>query len=167
MSAASPSRRGSSPDRSASDTLLGNYDNPWFTQSGATGIAEDRLADVGPPAALLRAAVQLRRPERPEAVAPPRLRCVLGESVRGGTSSPIFTPEGTHHEQFDQFGMFHGSADGQLDPPAIPVRPLPTLTRSPTRVEHRAGGLNTWLIEEVEWSGRAATRTRAPHRPRR
>ena len=30
-------------------------------------------------------------------------------------NSPIFTPEGSHFEQFDQFGMFHVSADLELE----------------------------------------------------
>ena len=71
--------------------------------------------------------------------------------------SPIFSPEGSHHEQFDEFGLFHASADAQLDPPAINpsdaynddafARELASSTQP--------GELNTWLIEEVEWSGRA------------
>ena len=67
-----------------------------------------------------------------------------------GFLAPFFSPEGSHHEQIDQFGMFHASADRQVDPEAPAGQTylefLQSITQSP--------GLNTWLIEEVEWCTR-------------
>ena len=64
--------------------------------------------------------------------------------------SPVFTPEGSHHEQFDQFGMFHASADLEVDPVSPDGMTFEEYLVSITQF----GGLNTWLIEEVEWSTR-------------
>ena len=65
-------------------------------------------------------------------------------------------PGGRHHEQFDQFGMFHVSADLQVNPPATRERHLRRrrLRRTTSQYQDDAGGLKTWLIEEVDWSGR-------------
>jgi hypothetical protein len=67
-----------------------------------------------------------------------------------GFLAPFYSPEGSHHEQIDQFGMFHASADRQVDPEAPSgmtyLEFLQSITQSP--------GLNTWLIEEVEWCTR-------------
>ncbi len=68
-----------------------------------------------------------------------------------GSLSQFFSPEGSHHESFDQFGMFHASADLEVDsetPAGMPdyAAYLDSITQSP--------GLNTWLIEEVSWSTR-------------
>ena len=69
--------------------------------------------------------------------------------------SEIFSPEGGHHEQFDQFGMFHASADLELDPPLTPGDTYdPSAYDAYLAANTDAGGLTTWLIEEVEWSGR-------------
>jgi VCBS repeat protein len=81
----------------------------------------------------------------------------------GSTSyGSIFTPGGVNkHEQFDEWGMFHVSADRQVDPPDDLIGDGDYSDGD--RAEYEAflgsitqpGGLNTWLIEEVEWSGRA------------
>jgi hypothetical protein len=67
----------------------------------------------------------------------------------------IFTPEETHHERFDQFGMFHVSADVELEPPET-ENGLYDRQRYADYLaaQTNEGGLTTWLIEEVEWSGR-------------
>jgi hypothetical protein len=67
-----------------------------------------------------------------------------------GFLAPYFSPEGSHHEKFDQFGMFHASADRQVDPEAPEGMTYQEFLQSITQT----GGLNTWLIEEVEWSTR-------------
>jgi hypothetical protein len=66
-------------------------------------------------------------------------------------NSPIFTPEGSHQEDFDQYGMFHSSANLEVEPEppggfATYADYLASITQP--------GTLNTWLIEEVEWSTR-------------
>jgi hypothetical protein len=58
--------------------------------------------------------------------------------------SPIFTPEGSHQDDFDQFGMFHASAHLEVDPEDVAF--LDSI--------FVPGTLNTWLIEEVSWSTR-------------
>ena len=67
-----------------------------------------------------------------------------------GSLAPYFSPEGSHHEMIDQFGMYHASADRQVDPEAPADMTYPEYLQSITQT----GGLNTWLIEEVEWSTR-------------
>jgi hypothetical protein len=64
----------------------------------------------------------------------------------------VFSPEGSWHERFDQFGRYHASADGQVDPEDLDLADEEYTAFLRSRTE--AGGLNTWLIEEVEWSGR-------------
>lgn len=139
------------------DTLLGNYANAWVAQSGATqasakidwSTSATPLISYAPPYnasdALSRwATAQLgfrsfsasRFEEDP---------AYLGE---------VFSPEGNWHESFDQYGMFHVSADWQIDPEDLDMTDAEYATYLQSRTE--AGGLNTWLIEEVEWSGRAA-----------
>ncbi|MCK4565279.1 MAG: VCBS repeat-containing protein, partial [Verrucomicrobia bacterium] len=67
-----------------------------------------------------------------------------------GSLAPFFSPEGSHHEMIDQFGMFHASADRQVDPEAPDGMSYLEFLQSITQTN----GLNTWLIEEVEWSTR-------------
>ena len=104
------------------DTLLGNYDNKWVAESGATA-ASPKIdwSTSANPLISLRAAVQRLRRDRPRGGRAARLQGVLRERLRGERLyAPIFTPEGSHHEQFDQFGMFHASADLELEPPETP-----------------------------------------------
>jgi hypothetical protein len=67
-----------------------------------------------------------------------------------GSLAPFFSPEGSHHEMIDQFGMFHASADRQVDPEAPEGMTYLEFLQSITQTN----GLNTWLIEEVEWCTR-------------
>jgi hypothetical protein len=67
-----------------------------------------------------------------------------------GFLAPFFSPEGSHHEMFDQFGMFHASADLEVDPEPPAGMTYAEFLTSITQI----GGLNTWLIEEVSWSTR-------------
>ena len=97
-------------------TLLGDYADPWIQQSGGRSghLPEDRLERRGEPADQLRAAVQHLRHGQPRGHLAPLL-AGFSASVYEENSS-VFTPEGSHHETFDQFGMFHASADRQVDP---------------------------------------------------
>ncbi len=141
------------------DTLLGNYANKWVAESGATGSSPKidwstsayPLLSFAPP-------FDTSDPLGREAIAQLGFKAFSASVFE--ESSAIFTPEGSHHEQFDQFGMFHASADIELDPPdadifdgdysAADEAAFTDYLQSHTD----NGGLNTWLIEEVEWSGR-------------
>jgi hypothetical protein len=140
--------------RVGKDTLLGNYDNKWVAESGATPsslkidwtTSANPLISYAPP---FNASDALGR----------RGAAELGYKAFSASvfeeGSSIFTPEGSHHEQFDQFGMFHASADLELEPPDTTGD-----TYNEAQYENYLqsntddGGLTTWLIEEVEWSGR-------------
>ncbi|MGA8047166.1 MAG: hypothetical protein WCA30_12965, partial [Dermatophilaceae bacterium] len=136
------------------DTLLGNYDNDWLTDSGATS-ASPKIdwSDAAVP--LISYAPPFNADDTNGRAAAAALGFRAYSSSVFEENSPIFTPEGSHFEQFDQFGMFHASADVELDPPD-------TVDNSYDREAYaqflqdntEPGGLNTWLIEEVEWSGR-------------
>jgi hypothetical protein len=136
------------------DTLLGNYANKWIAESGATpsslkidwSTSANPLLSYAPPfnasdAAGRRGAAELG------------YKAFSASVFEEGSS--IFTPEGTHHEQFDQYDMFHASADLELEPPD-------TTGDNYNQAQYENylqsstddGGLTTWLIEEVEWSGR-------------
>jgi hypothetical protein len=125
-------------------TLLGDYlIDPWIVQGGATAssakvnwsIAANPLISFAPP-------FNSSDPNGRAGIA--ALGFVGFTASIWEENSSIFTPEGSHHEQFDQFGMYHASADLQLDPEDVPN--LHSITQW--------GQLNTWLIEEVEWSTR-------------
>jgi hypothetical protein len=129
-------------------TLLGDYlIDPWIVQSGATSsspkvnwaLAANPLISFVPPFDASDAVAR-------EAVA--RLGYVAFSASYYEETNPICTPEGSHHEQFDQFGVFHASADLQVNPrdTADYAAYLDSITQ--------VGQLNTWLIEEVEWSSR-------------
>jgi hypothetical protein len=136
------------------DTLLGNYDNDWVAQSGATGSSPkiDWLTSANP---LISYAPPFNASDMLSRDAVSHLRFKAFSASIFEETSPDFTPEGSHHEQFDSFGMFHASADIQLDPPETPggtydPQDYAAYLQSQTDV----GGLTSWLLEEVEWSGR-------------
>ncbi len=129
-------------------TLLGEYlIDPWIVQSGATASspkidwtnAANPLLSFAPPFNSSDAAAR-------EAVA--RLGYLAYSASIWEENSSIFTPEGSHHEDFGPQGMFHASADRQVDPQD--VADYAAYLNSITQY----GQLNTWLIEEVEWSTR-------------
>jgi hypothetical protein len=135
-------------------TLLGEYaDDPWILDSGVNpataakidwSIAANPLISYIPP---YNTADTIAR----DAIA--RLGYVsysASIAEESGFLAPFFSPEGSHHEQIDQFGMFHASADRQVDPEAPAGQTYLEFLQSITQV----GGLNTWLIEEVEWCTR-------------
>jgi hypothetical protein len=141
------------------DTLLGNYDDKWVKESGA-GAASPKidwaasawpLYSFAPP---FNASDTIAR----KAIAQLGFKAFSASVFEEGGFpgfSEIFTPEGSHHEQFDQFGMFHASADLELEPPLTPGDAYdPAAYEAYLRQNTDDGGLTTWLIEEVEWSGR-------------
>lgn len=136
------------------DTLLGNYANRWLVDSGATPTSP-RIdwSDAAIP--LLSYSPPFNADDTNGRAAAAALGFRAYSSSIYEENSPIFTPEGSHFEQFDQFGMFHASADLQLDPPVTSngaYDPQAYAQRLDNATQ--PGGLNTWLIEEVEWSGR-------------
>lgn len=140
------------------DTLVGNYDNKWVAESGAleTSPKIDWTTSVNPLisyAPPFNASDTLSR----EALAKFGYKSFSASKYEEiyDQLGWAFSPEGSHMEQFDQFGIYHASADLQVNPPETPndqfnetayINYLTSITE--------VGGLNTWLIEEVEWSGR-------------
>jgi hypothetical protein len=141
------------------DSLIGNYGNKWVAESGATpsSLKVDWSTSANP---LISYAAPFNTsdPTARRALAELGFRSFtasIHEENDQTTYGAIFTPEGSHHEQFDQYGMFHASADLQLDPPdttgdTYDAQAFENHLQSKTD----DGGLTTWLIEEVEWSGR-------------
>lgn len=139
------------------DTLLGNYSNKWITESGATpaspkidwATSANPLISFAPP-------FNTSDPIARKALAQLSFKAFSASVFEEeGFYSSIFSPEGTHHERFDQFGMFHVSADLELEPPDTTGDTYDAAAYEQyLRDSTNAGGLTTWLIEEVEWSGR-------------
>jgi hypothetical protein len=146
------------------DTLGGNYTNKWVAESGATGSSPAidwstsvyPLISFSPP-------YNTSDPAAREAIAQLGFAAFSASVYEEDETSPygeIFTPEGSHHEQFDQFGMYHASADVQLNPPDADIfdgdysaaDEAAFISYLQSRTDD--GGLTTWLVEEVEWSGR-------------
>jgi hypothetical protein len=125
-------------------TLLGDYDDPWIKQSGADPATSPRIdwSDAANPLVSYAPPFNTSDPASRDAVAQLGYRAFSASVFE--ENSPIFTPEGSHQNQFDANGMFHASAAAQVDPEDVDS--LDTFTTP--------GQLNTWLIEEVEWSTR-------------
>jgi hypothetical protein len=137
------------------DTLVGSYDNKWVAESGATAGSPkiDWSSSANP---LISYAPPFNASDAPSRDAVSLLGYLSFSASIFEENSADFTPEGSHHEQFDQFGVFHASADGQVDPPDISGGSYnPAAYNAYLQSNTQAGQLNTWLIEEVEWSGRA------------
>jgi hypothetical protein len=132
-------------------TLLGDYGvDPWILDSGVDpddGAKIDWSDSANP---LFGYAPPFNASDTPSRDATSRLGFGSFSASIFEEESPIFTPEGSHHERFDQFGMFHPSADLQVDPETPDGGSYEAYLESITEWE----GLNTWLIEEVEWSTR-------------
>jgi len=136
------------------DTLLGDYSNRWIAESGAT-IASPKIDWSTSAHSLLSFAPPFNASDTTGRDAVSELGFKSFSASVFEEASAIFTPEGSHHEQFDQFGMYHASADTEIDPPETPGGVYDTTAyESYLLSETQDGGLNTWLIEEVEWSGR-------------
>jgi hypothetical protein len=141
------------------DTLMGNYANRWVAESG--GRADSPKIDWATSAhPLLSYAPPFNASDTTgrKGIAQLGFKAFSASVFEEGGFpgfSEFFTPEGSHHERFDQFGMFHASADVELEPPdttgdTYDAESYNAYLHSVTN----AGGLTTWLIEEVEWSGR-------------
>jgi VCBS repeat protein/FG-GAP repeat protein/thrombospondin type 3 repeat protein len=146
------------------DTLLGNYSNKWVSESGATA-SSPKIDWLGSAHPLLSFAPPFNTSDTLARKAIAQLgfkafSASVFEEGEAGSYGPIFTPEGSHHERFDQFGMFHASADVELDPPDADLfdgdysAADEAAFRNHLASQTNQGGLTTWLIEEVEWSGR-------------
>lgn len=136
------------------DTLLGNYDNKWIKDSGATAASPkiDWSTSANP---LISYAPPFNTSDTISRKAAAQLGFKSFSASIFEEQSFIFSPEGSHHEAFDQFGMFHASADAEVDPPDTSGGTYDsTAYANYLQSETQPGGLNTWLIEEVEWSGR-------------
>lgn len=139
------------------DTLTGAYDNLWIAQSGATAgspkidwnSSAHPLISYSPP---FNASDTTAR----EAMAQFGYKSFSASIFEEeGSLGAICTPEGSHHLAFDQFGMFHASADLQLDPPDTSNGTYnESAYAAHLASEVNPGGLTVWLLEEVEWSGR-------------
>jgi len=122
-------------------TLLGEYDDdPWIlAPAGAPYIdwttAANPMISYAPP---------FNTSDADSRDASSRLLAVGFSASEYEEDSSIFTPEGSHQDDFDLFGMFHASAHLEVDPEE--VAELDTILVP--------GTLNTWLIEEVSWSTR-------------
>jgi hypothetical protein len=142
------------------NTLTGNYADKWVAESGATPSSPkvDWSTSANP---LISYAPPYNTSDTTSRQASAQLgyksfsASVYEEKSGTGYLGHIFSPEGSHMEQFDQFGMFHASADLQVDPPLMQGGVYNGIAyRMYLNSITQAGGLNTWLIEEVEWSGR-------------
>ncbi|MCF7957840.1 MAG: FG-GAP-like repeat-containing protein [Phycisphaerae bacterium] len=131
-------------------TLLGDYSDWWIQEGGAQpGIspavdwsnAANPLISYAPP---YNASDTISRD------ATSRLGYRAFSASIYEENSSVFSPEGSQHEKFGPYGMFHASADLQVDPEAPGTMTYEEYLHSIT--DH--GQLNTWLIEEVEWSTR-------------
>jgi len=141
------------------DSLLGNYTNKWVAESSATPSSlKLDWSDAAQPLISYAAPFNTSDPTAREALAELGYRSFSASIHEESPSTEYgskFTPVGNNHEKFDEYGMFHVSADLQLDPPdttgdTYDVQAYEDFLHSKTDV----GGITTWLIEEVEWSGR-------------
>ncbi|HSP42978.1 MAG TPA: FG-GAP-like repeat-containing protein, partial [Luteolibacter sp.] len=135
-------------------TMLGQYaDDPWILDSGVNPATAAKINWAAAANPLISYVPPYNTADTTARDAIARLGYVsysASIAEESGFLAPFFSPEGSHHEQIDQFGMFHASADRQVDPEAPAGQTylefLQSITQSP--------GLNTWLIEEVEWCTR-------------
>ena len=137
--------------RMGTRTLLGDYSDPWLQQSGADPVTSPKIDWTMAANPLISYAPPFNASDTDSREATSHLMLAGFSASTYEETSPIFSPEGSHHEAFDQFGMFHNSADRQVNPVTPPGNAtyeeyLQSITQP--------GELNTWLIEEVEWSTR-------------
>lgn len=137
--------------RIGTETLLGDYSDPWLQQSGANPATSPRINWTNASHQLISYSPPYNASDTPSREAVSHLMMAGFSASVYEEGSSIFSPEGSHQAAFDSFGMFHASANLQVNP-VIPKA-------NKTYVEYlrsitQAGHLNTWLIEEVEWSTR-------------
>lgn len=147
--------------RIGQDSMTGNYNDMWLQQEGAT--------PTSPKIDWAHAANSLITYIPPYDTSDTTARQAMsmlgykGFSASGweesGELAYIFSPEGSHMDQFDQFGMYHASANVQIRPPSD----LSGGTWNQNQYEHYLqqetvdGGLTVWLVEAPDWTGRDAT----------
>ncbi|NLW84038.1 MAG: hypothetical protein GXY41_06515 [Phycisphaerae bacterium] len=131
-------------------TLAGDYLDWWLQDGGADPDTSDKIDWTNAANPLISYSPPFNTSDTLSREATAQLGFAAFSASVWEEGNSIFTPEGSHHEQFDQFGIFHASADRQVDPElkghANYAQYLNTITQY--------GQLNTWLIEEVEWSTR-------------
>lgn len=131
-------------------TLAGDYLDWWLQDGGADPDTSDKIDWTNAANPLISYAPPFNAYDTDSREATARLGFAAFSASVYEENSPIFSPDGNWHEQFDQFGMFHASADRQVDPELKGHANYTQYLNSITQF----GSLNTWLIEEVEWSTR-------------
>lgn len=131
-------------------TLLGDYSDWWIQDAGADPATSPKIDWTNAANPLISYSPPFNASDTVSRDAASRLYFAGFSASIFEENSAKFTPEGSHHEQFDSFGMYHASADLQVDPENHGFAAYADYLQSITQV----GGLNTWLIEEVEWSTR-------------
>ncbi len=131
-------------------TLLGDYADWWIQDQGADPLTSPKVDWTNAANPLISYAPPFNASDTVSRDATSRLFIAGFSASVYEENSNKFTPEGSHHEQFDDFGMYHASADRQVDPENNGYATYLEYLQSITQV----GQLNTWLIEEVEWSSR-------------
>jgi hypothetical protein len=136
------------------DTMVGNYTNKWVAESGAIP-SSPKIDWVSSAQPLISFAPPFNASDTTGRNGIAQLGFLAFSASVFEETSNVFTPEGSHHEQFDPFGLFHVSADVELEPPETNNGTYNTqVYNAYLQSNTQVGGLNTWLIEEVEWSGR-------------
>lgn len=130
--------------------MLGDYSDWWIQQAGADPVTSDFVDWSNAANPLISYAPPYNAFDTASLDATSRLMHAGFSASIYEENSTLFSPNGSKHEKFDEFGMFHASADLQVDP---------ELEGYPTYQEYlqsitKTGQLNTWLIEEVEWASR-------------
>ena len=131
-------------------TLLGDYLDWWIQDGGADPNTSDKVDWTDAANPLISYAPPYNASDTISRDATARLMHAGFSASYYDETNPDFSPEGSHHEQFDAFGMFHASADLQVDPELHGYATYDDYLSSIIQY----GQLNTWLIEEVEWSTR-------------
>jgi hypothetical protein len=138
--------------RIGKQTLLGDYSNLWIQQAGADPNLSPQIDWTNAAHPLLCYAPPFNTFDSNTLSALSRNGFFAVSGSVFEENSPIFSPNGSYQGKFDPYGLFHAPADYQVNP-VIPdgFNTFEDYLASITRT----GGLNTWLIEEVEWSSRS------------
>lgn len=131
-------------------TLAGDYLDWWLQDGGADPALSPRVDWSNAANPLISYAPPYNAYDTPSREAVAQLGYVAFSASVYEENSSIFSPDGSWHKQFDQYGLFHAGADLQVDPELKGHGTYENYLQSIT--QH--GQLNTWLIEEVEWSSR-------------
>lgn len=137
--------------RVGKQTLLGDYSNPWIQQAGADPNLSPKIDWTNAAHPLLCYAPPFNTFDSNTLSALSRNGFLVVSGSVFEENSRIFSPNGSYQGKFDSYGLFHAPEDYQVNP-IIPegFSAFEDYLASITRL----GSLNTWLIEEVEWSSR-------------